>query len=106
MQARCSHCNAELELVESFEFFDEYECPECGRTIMVAKPETPVEGCPDEYHGYDARCPLCGHYVVWSGDFMRSEVLGDCDDEHDSLAAEVVCPNCGAEITIVDPMEE
>ena len=144
----CIRCGAELVEVQEDAYmypdFDEegysgsvveYTCPKCGAHHSV----TPVDPeDKDNYpafnenlekdfvdcgHGYDGECPLCGSHIVWSSDFMRSEVWGDTEtfdengekivdefgcDVDDSLVTYVSCPHCGAYIEIVDakPSEE
>ena len=75
------------------------------------------DGFCDAHHGYDGFCPECGSHIIWSGDFMRSEVWGDVEqldengnpivdeygiDVDDSLVSYVSCPYCGAYIEIVE----
>ena len=126
--AECMRCFHELVEVENmYEGYDievkEYNCPYCG-AIEICYP------CPeedrDDYtyynndiedtlggsdHGYPGLCPICGSHIVWGSDFMRSEILGDVDeddlDEHglpkdDALASSVSCPHCGAGIEIIE----
>lgn len=67
----------------------EYECDTC-KTRYAVTPCAPEEreyypyyneekedGVPNCNHGFEAECPICGHYLVWSSEFMRSEVVGD-----------------------------
>ena len=140
-EARCMRCGALLDKVPEEDYIypklgDEYEgslsewrCPECGTYYSVSpvdeedKENYPYynpelrEGFADAYHGYDGHCPECGSHIIWSGDFMRSEVWGDVEvldengkpvvdengiDIDDSLASYVTCPYCGATIEIVE----
>ena len=138
----CMRCGAELNEVpkEDYIYPDieedgysgsvmELKCPECGSYYAVSGPaEEEKENYPaynkeleenfvDSHHGYDGLCPVCGNHIVWSGDFMRSEVWGDTEtldeegnpivdeygcDVDDALASYVSCPYCGAYIEIVD----
>lgn len=113
----CIRCEEPLNLVRKDDDTNEMEflCPHCG-TIELFYP------CADEdrknyafyneavkdtlgscSHGYDGFCPQCGSHIIWSGDFMRSETLGDVDDEDDdSLSSNVICPHCGASIDVID----
>ena len=128
----CICCGYELEPVPVNEMMScvdddyvafEYRCPNCG---VYETAYLPGEDERDSYpayneelddslggcsHGYDGFCPECGSHIIWSGDFMRSEVWGDVDGEvdqwgcfvDDSLAPNVMCPHCGASIEIVYP---
>ena len=139
---RCMRCGELLEEVKKEDYiypsFDEddyegsvaeFKCPHCGTYYSVsAVDEESKETYPaynkeaeesfvDAHHGYDGECPLCGNHIVWSGDFMRSEVWGDTElldedgnpivDEYgididDALASYVSCPYCGSYIEIVE----
>lgn len=113
----CIRCETDLILVREEEDINEkeYRCPHCG-VIELCYPCTDEDkknyawyndnvddnlgGCS---HGYDGLCPQCGSHIVWGADFMRSEVLGDVEnDEDDSLASSVSCPHCGASIDIIE----
>lgn len=126
--AECMRCFHELVEVKNTEDeYDievkEYHCPHCG-AIEIYYPceeedkkgyayyndeiEDSLGGCS---HGYPGLCPICGSHIVWGGDFMRSEVLGDVDEDDlgeygipkdDSLATNVMCPHCGGTIDIID----
>ena len=132
----CMRCGAELEPVPKEEWMypsfeedgyqgsiAEYKCPECKTYYSVSpvdeesKMDYPAynpeleKNFVDSHHGYDGFCPECGSHIVWSGDFMRSEVWGDVDEEDkdewgcpkdDALASYVSCPYCGAYIEIVE----
>ena len=138
----CMRCGAELNEVPKEDYiypdFDqdgyegslmELKCPECGTYYSVSAPaEEDKENYPaynkeleekfvDSHHGYDGLCPVCGNHIIWSGDFMRSEVFGDTEtfdengnkivdewgcDVDDALASYVSCPYCGAYIEIVE----
>lgn len=113
----CIRCGEKLKLLSKDNETNEMElqCTYCG-TIELFYP------CADEdkenyafynsdvkdtlgssSHGYDGFCPQCGNHIIWSGDFMRSEILGDVDDEDDdSLSSNVFCPHCGASIDVID----
>lgn len=135
-------CGAELEIIKKEDYVypdieedgysgsvGEYRCPVCGSYYSVSAPDEESrqnypkyneelrENFGDSHHGYDGFCPECGHHIIWSGDFMRSEVWGDTEtldekgnpivdeygcDVDDSLVAYVSCPYCGAYIEIVD----
>ena len=139
---RCIRCDAELEEVPkdqwhypSFEdegchgSVMELRCPQCGAYHSVSDVEEEdrenypaynpelAETFVDADHGYAGHCPKCGNHVVWSGDFMRSEVWCDTEvldengkpihdeygcDPDDALVTYVMCPYCGASIEIVD----
>lgn len=91
----CMCCDHPLELIEEikddegFEFeIHRYKCPNCG---LVEESYLPDEEDKTSYpayndeecsiadceHGYHGLCPECGHHIVWSADFMRSEVWSD-----------------------------
>ena len=123
----CMRCDHELVEVPN-ELEDElgvreFNCPYCG-AIEIFYPcseedrenysyyneevEDTLGGCD---HGYPGLCPQCGSHIVWGSDFMRSEVLGDVDEDDvdewgipkdDSLASSVHCPHCGAGIDVID----
>lgn len=138
----CMRCDAELVEIPKEDYvypayYDdecsgsiaEFKCPKCGTYYTVTGvAEEDKENYPaynpeleetfvDSHHGYDGLCPMCGSHIVWSGDFMRSEVWGDTEvldaegnpihDEYggdidDALVSEVSCPYCGAYIEIVE----
>ena len=138
----CMRCGAELNEIDKDDYmypaFDEddysgsimeLKCPDCGTYYSVcavdeeSKDNYPAfnkeleEGFVDSHHGYDGLCPVCGHHIIWSGDFMRSEVWGDTEtfdengekivdewgcDVDDSLVSYVSCPFCGSYIEIVE----
>ena len=138
----CMRCGELLEEVKKEDYINfpydeeegvgaiaEYRCPHCLTYYSVFPPDEEVkESYPaynkeaeetfvDAHHGYDGECPLCGNHIVWSGDFMRSEVWGDTEqldsdgnpivdeygtDVDDALASYVRCPYCGADIEIVE----
>ena len=139
--AYCMRCGAELIKVKKEDYVypnldedcqgsvSEWKCPECGTYYSVTPPaeedkmnypfynEELQDGFCDSHHGYDGFCPECGSHIVWSGDFMRSEVWGDTEkldengkpivdeygiDVDDSLVSYVSCPYCGAYIEIVE----
>lgn len=117
----CVRCGAELQKPNE-PFYDqdgmdegvlteEYQCPNCGayHTMFIHTEEDEYdENAPvlSSYHGYPGECFRCGANLIWSSDFMRSEVWGDVDEnnweEDDSLATYCTCPHCGAMIEIVD----
>lgn len=138
----CMRCGAELIEIPKEDYiypdFDEdgycgsvmeLKCPECGTYYSVSGvPEEDRNNYPaynkeleenfvDAHHGYDGLCPVCGNHIIWSGDFMRSEVWGDVEqldengkpilnewgfDADDALASYVSCPYCGSYIEIVE----
>ena len=138
----CIRCGEELVEVPKDDYvypdFDEdgysgsvieLRCPKCGayHSVTGVDPEDKhnypayneelEKDFVDVGHGYPGRCPLCGSHIVWSSDFMRSEVWGDTEtldengkeivdewgcDVDDSLVSYVSCPHCGAYIEIVD----
>ena len=139
--AYCMRCGAELKEIPKEDYIypnldedcsgsiSEWKCPECGTYYAVTPPsEEDKENYPyyndklkdgfcDAHHGYDGFCPECGSHIIWSGDFMRSEVWGDVEqldengnpivdeygiDVDDSLVSYVSCPYCGAYIEIVE----
>jgi predicted RNA-binding Zn-ribbon protein involved in translation (DUF1610 family) len=124
----CMRCDHELEEVDN-ELGEElgireFHCPYCG-VIELFYPcaeedrenyeyynddaeEDTLGGCE---HGYPGLCPQCGSHIIWGADFMRSEVLGDVDEDDldeyglpkdDALASSVHCPHCGAGIEIIE----
>ena len=114
----CMRCDAPLE---RFDYIEEegcmtFKCPNC-RTIEIFTPcdrdeednyaffnESVVDDLGNEEHGYHGLCPQCGSHIIWGADFMRSEVLGDVENEDDdSIASSVSCPHCGGNIQIIDP---
>ncbi len=126
---KCYRCDHELEVLEK-EYDDEsieftrYICPHCGIIYDTLLPEfsekqyfhyynDDVEcNVSDENHGYEGRCPNCGHYEIAMSNFMRSEVCGDVDesdvDEYgipkdDTIVDCLYCPNCGADVTVIPP---
>lgn len=122
--SKCLRCGHELVKVsdENRIYPDEntieYACQYCGTYITVREiSEDEKDTVPkynkelekdfvDESHGYYGVCPECGKHIVWSSDFMRSEVWGDVEkDEEDSLVSYVYCPYCGSMIEIVEPNE-
>ena len=114
----CGYCGTPLNIIDE-ELFDDfegeeskmiyYECPKCKtmENVYLTAEEFDDEAgeCVTEHsYGYDFKCPICGSYVIWGADFMRSEVMGDVeDDDDDSLAVSVSCPHCGAQIEIIEP---
>ena len=138
----CIRCGEELVEVPKEEYmypdFDEdgysgsileLKCPKCGAYHSVtpvaeeekknypAYNEEVDKNFVDSGHGYPGYCPICGSHIVWSSDFMRSEVWGDTEtfdengnkivdewgcDVDDSLVSYVACPYCGAYIEVVD----
>lgn len=116
-EPECMRCDSPLTLIEEIEEIGQktYLCENCG-TIHV------YYECPDEdkenhafynddkedslgssSHGYDGLCPNCGSHIIWSSDFMRSEVWGDVDnDDDDSLVSSVYCPHCGGSVDIIE----
>lgn len=127
--AKCYRCETELELLpEEYEGENEEVrrdiCPYCGiiYDTLLPDPEERQEfhffnedaecTISDENHGYEGKCPNCGHYVIIMSNFMRSEVYGDVDEDDvdeyglpkdDTIVDCVYCPNCGANITVVPP---
>ena len=110
---------------EDYDLYKCYDCPECGaihEVYLLDKSErhlypkyNPEEEAMfvDSSHGYDGFCPECGSHIIWSVDFMRSDILDDVDNSpemlneygfsnDDSLVTEVFCPYCGASITVID----
>lgn len=124
----CMRCDHELIEVDAGLTGEElgvreFNCPYCG-TIEIFYPcpeedrenyayyndenEDTLGGCD---HGYPGLCPQCGSHIIWGSDFMRSEVLGDVDEDDvdeygipndDALASSVHCPHCGASIDVID----
>lgn len=114
---RCMRCDSILEMDNSFEDEDcvAFRCPNCGTIEIVTLCDDEEkenyafynESIDDELgkteHGYHGLCPQCNSHIIWGADFMRSEVIGDVDnDKDDSLASSVSCPCCGANIQIID----
>ena len=139
--AECMRCGQSMNEVDLDDYvypkldddccgsLSEWKCPHCGTYYSVSGPaDEDKENYPayneeleknfcDGHHGYDGLCPECGHHIVWSGDFMRSEVWGDTEkldengkpivdeyglDVDDALVSYVSCPYCGAYIEIVE----
>jgi len=127
--AKCIRCDTELVATDN-DYLDDVEvksylCPHCGtihNTFLTTEEgeEFPInneelrEQFIDCHHGYDGCCTECGMHIIWSGDFMRSEVYGDVDESEemmneygfskdDSLVSNVFCPYCGAQIEVVEP---
>ena len=125
--AECMRCSHELKKIDNIDEYDievqEYQCPNCG-AIEILYPcaeedrkdyayysenvHDTLGGCE---HGYPGLCPQCGSHIIWGGDFMRSEVLCDVDEDDvdeyglpkdDALASNVSCPHCGAGIDIIE----
>lgn len=50
-------------------------------------------------------CPCCGGYLIWSSDFMASEV-GYCeseDEDDDTIVSYMNCMDCGAQVELIHP---
>lgn len=126
---KCMRCEHELKLVRKDDDTNEmeYQCPYCG-TIELYYP------CNDEdkeryafynnnikdtlggvSHGYDGFCPKCGSHIIWSSDFMYTDLFPIDENEEvelneygcpvdDSLVSNVFCPHCGASIDIIEPL--
>lgn len=96
----CMCCDHPLQLIEAGDpeydiDVNYYKCPNCG---LIEESYLPYEEERDNYpayngekeycgntsHGYPGLCPECGHHIIWSGDFMRSEVFGDIPLKRDS----------------------
>ena len=93
----CIRCGEELKLLRNDNETNEmeFQCTYCG-TIELFYPcadedkenyawynddvDDNLGGCS---HGYDGFCPQCGSHIVWGADFMRSEVLGDVENDED-----------------------
>lgn len=53
-------------------------------------------------------CPCCGGYLIWSSDFMASEV-GYCEsdnEEDDTIVSYMNCIDCGAQVELIHPNNE
>ena len=125
--AKCLRCGHEMNKVKPEHFinpymveehdgdYSEYACPYCGTYYTVEGiSEEEKETVPkyneelkkdfvDTGHGYDGFCPECGCHIVWSSDFMRSEVIGDVDnDDDDALVSYVYCHYCGSYTEIIE----
>jgi predicted RNA-binding Zn-ribbon protein involved in translation (DUF1610 family) len=130
--AKCVRCGHDLELINDEESkypleeegIKRYMCPYCGVIYDVQIPEDEEKEdyhyyndkvectISDENHGYEGKCPECGHYVIILNNFMRSEVWGDVDEDEqdengllvdDTIVDILQCPNCGASITAIPP---
>ena len=125
--AKCLRCGYDLikvipehyinpDYANEYEFeYSEYACPHCGtyytveginddekNTVPKYNKELEKEFV-DESHGYEGLCPECGRHIVWSSDFMRSEIIGDVDNEDDdALVSYVYCPYCGSFTEIIE----
>ena len=48
----------------------------------------------------------CDHELILSGNFMRSEIIGeDLPEDDDCIVTNAVCPFCGASYDIYDTPE-
>ena len=135
--AKCIRCGNTLVLINDMSFdeaindsdFDEaslkqYNCPYCGIDYEIGIHGEEYRNryhhynkdvncdVSDENHGYEGRCPNCGHYVIIMNNFMRSEICGDVDEDDvdengiakdDTICDILFCPNCGADITVIPP---
>jgi len=123
---KCLRCEHEMIKVKPENFinpdrwnenpsYSEYSCSYCGTYYTVEgiseeeKHTVPKyneelrKDFVDESHGYSGLCPECGKHIIWSSDFMRSEVIGDVDDEEDdALVSYVFCPYCGSMTEIIE----
>lgn len=117
--AICSVCGKSLTL----EYIDEdesnmiegegklkhYVCGHCGTMYDVEAFEEDND-VKNEWHGYDGKRTECGHYLIISNNFMRSEVVGDVDEEDvdeygfandDVICDTCFCPHCGSYLTLI-----
>ena len=119
-KSKCMFCDDEMEAKGNPEEFLTYTCPNCRIEYDVYLPameerldypffnQSVEDEVENTYHGYGGKCPICGHYVVWSADYMRSEILGECDmddDDDDSIVGCCTCPHCGSSIEIIYPSQ-
>ena len=81
---------------------------------MLEKAGIPTRTCDGVYingHYNDFNrnvCPCCGGYLIWSSDFMASEV-GYCesdDEDEDTIVSYMNCMDCGAQVELVHPNKE
>lgn len=79
-------------------------CKECGTMHDVAV-SIPIEskGMLEEPAGFDGICPVCGSYLILSGNNMLSELYEEEDypEEDDAITMNCVCPNCGASVNVI-----
>lgn len=119
----CIRCGHPLTVMDDDDDFVRYECTHCGiiYDAVAADKESRdnlsywndnIEEVNDEFHGYDGKCPICGHWLIVSGNFDRSEMIGDVDttklDEHgcyedDTIVDDCVCPHCGTMLVVIPP---
>lgn len=59
------------------------------------------------YNDYNRNvCPCCGGYLIWSSDFMASEVgycEEDASEDEDTVVSYMNCMDCGAQVELVHP---
>lgn len=120
----CGHKLREITDNNDYEGEREFKCDNCGELVLLDEcideelnsypfyNDEVKDSVKNESHGYEGLCPKCGHHIIWGADFMRSEVIGDVDEDDtdekgcpkgDSLAASVSCPHCGSQIYFVEP---
>ena len=124
---KCAVCGENAKCVFDEEGIKSYLCFHCGMRYDIEFPEdkecypfynSEVEDhTKNENHGCSYNCPVCDHYVILSGNFMRSEWCGDVDEEDvdenglyndDVIVDNMICPHCGAVIAAIPckPSEE
>lgn len=76
-------------------------CQHCGTTYMAWEYEDSEEEevvCGDQGFG---NCFLCGGTLIWSGDFMLSDLDDSIeDDDDDALMQSLTCAHCGAPVEV------
>lgn len=98
----CYHCGMRYDLEPVFEDDEKKEFPFYNKEIE--------DGVTNENHGCSLKCPICGYYTILTGNFMRSEVCGDVDEDKvdeygcyldDTIVDNIYCPHCGTNITVI-----
>ena len=55
---------------------------------------------------YETTCIYCGKKMIWSADFLYTEVFQPMDEkDRERTVTEMACPGCGATAQFVEPRE-